>query len=340
VKGLQVGVTGVVASMGRTLYGEERLRQAVDAGAAAFRLPLGLLDRDLLADFIAARAAGAPVLLDLPASRPRVGEMAPSLLAPGDRVLLKDTTSADSQTVVPLPGLARVVDHVAPGHRIFFRDGRHQFVVRERRDDNAFIVECLAASGLLETSHGCSFPDSPVAWDPLRVEDHQLFARFAAEGLRPDGVLVSFAVSPAQLETVRDALAGFWPGNDIAVFAKIETSAALDGLPALLEAADGLLLGRGDLGLAVPPEYLPRIQEDTARLCRGHGKPLFVATQILEVFARTGDVYRAELSDIALAVRQRVAGLVLCAETNDSPRPIACIELARRVIDVETRVAP
>lgn len=337
MKALRVGATGVVASIGRTLCGEAGLRQALDAGVAAFRLPLGISDRDLTADLRAACAVGAPVLLDLPASRPRVGDMAPRTFSPGEMALLADTAATDDPVVVPLPGLAQVLDQTAPGHRAFFRDGHVQFVVRERRD-GVLLVECLAASGPLEASHGCSFPDSPVAWEPLRAQDIELLARFAEEGMQPEGVLVSFAVSAEQIEAVRHALARFWPGSAGAVFAKIETAAALERLPALLQASDGVLLGRGDLGLAVPPEFLPRIQEEAARLCREQGKPLLVATQILEVFSQTGNVYRAELSDIALAVRQGVAGLVLCAETNDSPRPMACIELARRVIAVETRV--
>lgn len=140
---------------------------------------------------------------------------------------------------------------------------------------------------------------------------------------------------PRTIREVRSVLAKQWPKPCIRIMAKIETAEVVEHLGPILDEADGCLVGRGDLGLTMPPEVRPKVQDKVANEARSRVKLFTVATQILERFAETGVPYRAELSDIAVAVRQGAAGLVLCQETNDSPRPTECIELMRRVIAAE-----
>lgn len=334
--------TRIVASIGRTLSTHDDLRRAIEAGADAFRLVLGLRDRDHVLDLATLRRAiesagrNVAAYLDLPATRPRIGEMPEHQFRPGGIAYVYDASDApeEDRSAVPLPGLSRYIGRIKPGHRLLFRDGRQQFEVVEVFRD-AVKARCITCTEPLRASNGCTFPDSNVRFEPVLSEQASLMQRMAERGLRPDGVLLSFTTTPEQVADARAQLGAVWPGEQIAVIAKVETDESLEHFEALLDAADGILLGRGDLGLSVPPERIPKIQERVANRCRETAKPLFVATQILEVFARTGKQYRAELSDIAQIARQGAGALVLCAETNDSARPVECIELARRIIEAE-----
>jgi pyruvate kinase len=119
--------------------------------------------------------------------------------------------------------------------------------------------------------------------------------------------------------------------------AKFETVAAVDSAAEIISEADGIMVARGDLGLAVGYVRLPSVQEQLVAAARQAGKITVVATQVLEVFAETGLPLRAELSDLSLVARQRADVVMLGKETVFSPRPIECIQFAREVLTFETR---
>ena len=126
-------------------------------------------------------------------------------------------------------------------------------------------------------------------------------------------------------------------GPSVRVMAKFETVAAVDSAAEIIDEADGIMVARGDLGLAVGYVRLPGIQEQLVAAARQAGKITVVATQVLEVFAETGLPLRAELSDLSLVARQRADVVMLGKETVFSPRPIECIRFAREVLTYETR---
>ncbi len=328
----------IIASVGRTFCTPEIIAEGLVAGARGVRVALGLRDRDPVADMAAVRDASArtgihaDVFLDLPATRPRTGRMAPVRFNAGDRVFLLDTPESDAANTVPLPGLSVHLPHISAEDRAVFRDGRQVFRVIGAHGDR-LETRCETCTEPLEASNACSFPDSAVRFEPLCADDTAILEHMAAARLCPDWVLISLVNHPEQVEVVRGELARIWPGRTIRLMPKIETVPAIEHLAALLDAADGCLVGRGDLGVALPPEQIPVVQERAAALARSLGKACTVATQILERFAETGAPYRAELGDLSQMVRQGVHGVVLCQETSDSPRPAACIGLARRVIE-------
>lgn len=338
------GRAGIVASVGRTLCSEAALRDAVTAGAYCFRLALGLRDRDPVEDFQRVRAAAsevghaAQVLLDLPASRPRVGRMTPRTFKAGDTVWVVDAEDVAPGDVggIPVPGITGYVDALQPGHRLVFRDGRQTFritTVNEGRVE----LECLACHEALQPYNGCSFPDSAAAFMPATAEDKEILSDMAQAGLQPDWIAISLVTAAAQIAEVRQMVEEFWPQGGVRMMAKLETPHAVESAGEILGAADGCLLGRGDLGIAMPPERLPLAQATVVQEAQNAGKTFVVATQILEHFASTGTIYRAELNDVAMAVRQGAQGLVLCQETSDSAYPIETIDLARRLIVEESR---
>ena len=119
--------------------------------------------------------------------------------------------------------------------------------------------------------------------------------------------------------------------------AKIETVTAVECAEDIINAADGIMVARGDLGLAIGYVRLPEVQERLVAAARQAHKPVVVATQIVEMFAETGLPERAELSDLSMIARQRANAVMLGKETVFSPRPIECIRLAREVLAYETQ---
>ncbi len=340
-------VPDIMATLGPTLEKQEDLRQAIQAGVRWVRLPCGYRQRPHLENARTARAAatqaGLPVqlLLDLPSSRPRTGTMQDLQLAIGDAVLFWDPEAGSEAPLkngawpVPLPGLRELADKLAAKHRMWFCDGRLNFVVDGLHD--GFVAAHLVDGTIpLKSSNALFLPDCSSGFRAITQLDRELLREFAAAKLLPDWVALSLIASPQDVREGR-AEAGKCLGAEVRVMAKFETVAAVECAEAIIAAADGLMVARGDLGLAVGYTRLPGVQEQLVAAARRAGKPVVVATQILETFAATGLPQRPELSDLSLIARQGADAIMLGKETVFSPRPLECIRLASEVLTYETR---
>lgn len=236
---------------------------------------------------------------------------------------------------VPLPGLADLLAKLRPDHRLWFCDGRLRFRVKEVQD-TAVLARVEQGTISLKASNSIFLPDSLSPFAVVTPQDGSLLDAFAAEELAPDWVALSLISSPEDVRAgrreVRQRL-----GAEVRIMAKFETLAAVGCAEDIINAADGLMVARGDLGLAVGHVRLPEVQERLVRAARQAQKPAVVATQVLERFAETGLPQRAELSDLSLIARQRAQAVMLGKETVFSPRPIECIRLAREVLAYETQ---
>ena len=340
-------VPDVMATIGPTLEKPADLHQAIEAGARWFRLPCGYRQRPHLENARAVRTVAAQLgisvqlLLDLPSSRPRTGSMPELNLSVGQRVLFWDPEVSDTalapepRTLIPLPGLVELMPKLRPQHRMWFCDGRLSFVVEELQPA-AVLVRLEKGAIPLKSSNSLFLPDSPSPFSVFTSSDRELLAAMAAAGLPPDWVALSLISSPADVRAGRKEIRSFL-GSSVRVMAKFETVAAVDSAAEIIYEADGIMVARGDLGLAVGYVRLPGIQEQLVAAARRAGKITIVATQVLEVFAETGLPLRAELSDLSLVARQRADAVMLGKETVYSPRPIECIRLAREVMAYETR---
>jgi len=336
-----------MATIGPTLEKFEDLRRAIEAGASWFRLPCGYRERPHLENAravgLGARDFGSSVhlLLDLPSSRPRTGSMPELRLAPQDRVLFWDpeissaVSAQNGATPVPLPGLAALCRKLKPQHRLWFCDGRLSFVVDE-------LTECSVLARLdqgtipLKSSNSIFLPDSPSPFSAMTPQDRALLRSFAAEDIKPDWIALSLISSPEDVRAARQEVRQFFKG-EVKVMAKFETRTAVECAADIINDADGVMVARGDLGLAVGYVHLPGVQELLVAAARKAGKPVVVATQILEGFAETGLPQRAELSDLSLIAQQRADVIMLGKETVFSARPIECIRFAREMLTHETR---
>ena len=337
-------VPEIMATIGPTLEKLEDLRQAVEAGARWFRLPCGYRQRPHLHNAQCVRQVAAEtglalqLLLDLPSSRPRTGNMPDLKLEIGDRVKFWDpeqTTApgARAGVCVPLPGLGALLGKIARGQRIWFCDGRLEFVV-EKVGREAVTARLDRGVIPLKASNSIYLPDSPSPFTLITDQDRELLGSFAAAKLLPDWVAFSLIGSAEDVIAGRAELAGLFAAP-VRVMAKIETASAVDAAESILRVADAIMVARGDLGPAVQFIRLPEAQEDLVAAAARAGKIAVVATQILEYFAEVGVPQRSELSGLSLLAQQAPDAVMLGKETVYSPRPIECIRFARDVLTYE-----
>jgi len=336
-----------MATVGPTLEKPSDLRLAIQAGASWFRLPCGYRQRPHLENARAVRDVASQLgtsvrlLLDLPSSRPRTGTMKELHLALLDRVLFWDPELGSAAPVengaatVPLPGLAALCLKLRPKHRLWFCDGRLSFVVDEL-SESSVLARLDQGTIPLKSSNSVFLPDSPSPFSTMTPPDNELLRALTAEGIRPDWIALSLISSPEDVRAARLEIRQLCKG-EVKLMAKFETRTAVECAEDIIKDADGVMVARGDLGLAVGYVQLPGVQERLVAAARKAGKPAVVATQILEGFAETGLPQRAELSDLSLIARQRADVIMLGKETVFSPRPIECIRFAREVLAYETR---
>jgi pyruvate kinase len=330
----------VVVSLGPTLGNESEIAAAL-ALEADFRQPFGYRVQDHFAQFAIVdrlrRQMGktAQVYVDLPSERPRIGILDAELnLQPGQRVRVCAAERGRAPDAVPIPALLRFLPALQAGHRLLIRDGHTVLRLREVTESEA-IAEVETTVESIATNNNIMFPDSAVRFEPIVEDDRRLLKRYRQASFMPDWVMLSLVTSVPQVQAARASLAEIFGQRTPRVMVKIETAKSVEQMQALLGDCEGLLVGRGDLGMTMPPEQIPAIQEDVVLACRQAGKPVLVATEYLQRFAETGAPNRAELSDLALAVRQGVDGIVLTKETSGSPYALESVRLARRVIEVE-----
>ena len=336
-----------MASIGPTLEKPEDISAAIKAGAHWFRLPCGYRQRPHAENSRTIRAAAAEMgatvhlLLDMPSSRPRTGPMEELKLSIGDQVVFWDSDSQKAPPVsngtasAPLPGLERLIGRLEIKQGMWYCDGRLKFVIEEVRDG---LVRAILREGVvpLKASNSVFLPDTVSAFSVLTQPDYDLWKTLTAVGVKPDWLALSLIDTPEDVRKGRaEALEHF--GAGIKIMAKFETKASVARAAEIIHEADAIMVARGDLGLAVGYAHLPGVQEDLVQAAHRAGKPVVVATQILEGFAENGIPLRAELSDLALMARQQATVIMLAKETVFSRRPIECIRLAREVMDYETQ---
>jgi pyruvate kinase len=275
------------------------------------------------------------VYVDLPSERPRIGVLDTELqLQAGQRVRICAAERGHAPDEVPIPALLRFLPALQAGHRLLIRDGHTVLRLKAFANSEA-IAEVESTIESVATNNNIMLPDSAVLFEPIVEDDRRLLEHYRQASFAPDWIMLSLVTSTRQVQAARSLLTEVFGARTPRLMVKIETAKSVEQMQALLDASEGLLVGRGDLGMTMPPEQIPAIQEDVVLACRRAGKPVLVATEYLQRFAETGIPNRAELSDLALAVRQRADGIVLTKETSGSPYALESVRLAKRVIEVE-----
>ena len=311
------------------------IRALVDAGVDVFRLNFSHGTHGSHGETIervraAAAASGRPVaiLQDLSGPKIRTGRLAsgPLTLTAGERLVVEvgDEPGRPGRITTTYAELPRVVHR---GDMLLLDDGRIQLKVDET-GPNA-IHTTVVDGGELGERKGINAPGADLPVRGLTIKDAEDLEFGASAGV--DFVAMSFVQRPADLEQARSALhaAG---AADLPLVAKLERPQAVAQLTEILRASDAVMVARGDLGLELPLERVPRIQKQTTREARALGIPVIVATQVLESMRTELRPTRAEVSDAANAVADRVDAIMLAGETAIGAHPVRVVETLDRII--------
>jgi pyruvate kinase len=272
------------------------------------------------------------ILQDLQGPKIRTGRLkgsAPVTLKAGSQVTItpRDIEGTSSLISTTFLGLAR---EVRPGTRILLSDGLIELrVIRARGDD----VECKVINGGQLGEHkGINLPGIALSIPALTSKDRADLEFGLKHGV--DMVALSFVRSATDVREVKQIIARH--GNGQPVIAKLEKPQALERLEQIFEAADGVMVARGDLGVELPPEKVPVIQKHVIRRSAEWRKPVIIATQMLESMIENPRPTRAEASDVANAIFDGTDAVMLSAETANGlyPREAVAI-MARIVIEAE-----
>ena len=256
------------------------------------------------------------VLQDLSGVKLRVGDLPASGLKVHDGQVL--TLPGD----IPFVGPASYVKALRVGMEVFFDDGMLAGEVQRVRGGKAFIA--MRQTGVLHAHKGINFPAVDVSQAALTLKDRDDLVFGVEQGV--DAVAVSFVTSPEILRDVRRRTRGQL------LFAKIERRMAIAHFDDIARAADGVLLGRGDLGVEVPFAEVPIIQKDLAHRSRELGKPFIVETHMLESMRLHPRATRAEVSDVATAVFDGADAVMLSAESATGAYPVDAVQTMHSVI--------
>ena len=328
----QIVRTKIVATVGPVSRAEEALHGLVAAGVDVFRLNMAhgsiaehqeTLDRVRRVSDAAGRPVG--VLVDLAGPKIRLGEL------PGGAVECVEGTEI---TFVPgaTAGLGEftttyepLVSELAVGDAVMLADGTVSLVVEERRADRA---RCrVVQGGTVRSRQGVNLPGVKLSVAAMSAADWQHAEWAAAAGA--DFVSLSFVRSAVEVKLLKELLRT--RGSKARVVAKIEKREALDNLDSIVEAADVVMVARGDLGVEIDVAGMPMVQKQIIRACQRYQKPVIVATQMLDSMQHSRRPTRAETTDVANAILDGADACMLSGETAIGDHPRLVVEMMRRI---------
>ncbi|MBN1430303.1 MAG: pyruvate kinase [Anaerolineae bacterium] len=335
--------TKIVCTIGPASRTPEMLRKLIDAGMDVARLNFSHADRQEHLENITriratSQAAGKSVAImaDLQGPKIRIGLVADGgvQINEGECVVLttRDITgqreaSGGVQATIPVH-YTNLPKDIKAGETVLIDDGLIEMKVREISGQD--IVCKVLIGGLLTDHKGLNLPDTQISVPSLTEKDLADLDFCLQQGL--DWVALSFVRSADDVLRVKQHIATHCqPDSPIRVIAKIEKPQALNDIDAIINAADAIMIARGDLGIEIPAEDVPLAQKQLIRLCNTAAKPVITATQMLDSMIRNPRPTRAEASDVANAILDGTDAIMLSGETAAGKYPLEAIETMVRI---------
>jgi pyruvate kinase len=324
--------TKIVATLGPASSGQSVIASLFAAGADVFRINMSHTSHERMRELVAAIRAvetehGRPIgiLVDLQGPKLRVGSFAngPATLIKGETFVLDgDSRPGDAARVhLPHPEIFAAVE---PGHTLLLDDGKIRLVATEVEGER--IVTRVEVGGKLSDRKGVSLPDTVIPFSALVEKDRSDLEAALDAGI--DWVALSFIQRPEDIAEAKKITRG-----RAAVMAKIEKPQAVHRLGEIIEVADSLMVARGDLGVEMPLEKVPGVQKLMTRTARRSGKPVVVATQMLESMISSPVPTRAEVSDVSTAIFEGADAVMLSAESAAGQYPVEAVATMNRIAE-------
>jgi pyruvate kinase len=323
-----------MCTLGPAVDSLDRIRELVGAGMDVARLNFSHGDHaehqqrhNWVREAAAAMERPVGVLADLQGPKIRLGRFAEGTAywATDETVVItsddvEGTHDRVSCTYKKLP------EEVHPGDRLLIDDGK--VAVEVLATDGTNITCRVDEAGPVSNNKGVSLPNVAISVPALSEKDAEDL-RFALH-LGVDMVALSFVRSPEDVKLVHEIMDEV--GRRVPVIAKIEKPEAVDRLEAIVNAFDGLMVARGDLGVELPLEQVPLVQKRAVQFCREQAKPVIVATQMLDSMIENARPTRAEASDVANAVLDGADAVMLSGETSVGKYPIVTVQTMARIV--------
>ena len=320
----------ILATLGPASSEKAVIQRLFEAGADIFRINMSHTDHPKLRSLVATireveAEVGRPIgiLADLQGPKLRLGTFVEGFIdiRPGDVFVLDSLATPGTNERVELPH-PEVLAALEPGHRLLLDDGKVTLRVTKASKTRATTV--VEAGTRLSNRKGVSVPDSTIDFGAMTEKDRSDLE--AALNADVDWVALSFVQRADDLAEVKKVARG-----RAAVMAKIEKPQAVEHLDSIIEQADALMVARGDLGVELPLEQVPGIQKRITRAARRAGKPVVVATQMLESMIQAPVPTRAEVSDVATAVFEGADAIMLSAESASGDYPVEAVATMDRI---------
>ena len=322
----------IIATLGPGRSSEEEIAELIEAGADVFRLNFshGVHDDhrrryDVIRKLEERFKRPIGILMDLQGPKLRVGEFENGsiVLEKGQPFRMELTNIKGNETVASLPH-PEIFAALRPDMELLLDDGKIRLRVEKAGKDFAETV--VVTGGKLSNNKGVNVPSAILELSAMTEKDREDLEVGLEMGV--DWIALSFVQRPSDLEEIKAIVNG-----RAGVMAKLEKPSAIEHLHGIVELADAIMVARGDLGVELPPEDVPVQQKRIINACRIAGKPVVVATQMLESMITAPTPTRAEASDVATAIYDGADAVMLSAETAVGEYPVESITIMDRIIN-------
>ncbi|WP_193188809.1 pyruvate kinase [Nisaea sediminum] len=323
--------TKIVATLGPASSTAERIEELFRAGVDVFRLNFSHGSHRDHAERLRVireleKKTGRPIAImaDLQGPKLRIGSFKDGKieLKAGAKFRLDLERTPGDQKRVCLPH-TEIFEAIEKGTELLLDDGKIRLLVTKCGE--GFAETKVLTGGPLSNNKGVNVPNVMLGLSALSAKDKSDLSFALSIGV--DWVALSFVQRPEDVAEGRKLI-----GDQAAIIVKLEKPAAIDRLEEICELSDGVMVARGDLGVEMPPEKVPMLQKRIIKLCRSLGKPVVVATQMLDSMVTSPAPTRAEASDVATAVYDSADAVMLSAESAAGDYPVEAVEMMNRII--------
>jgi pyruvate kinase len=336
VRSIEYRHTKIIATLGPATESEEKLRELIKNGVDVIRLNMAHGSTDWVAEVVARIRKVSidvdrqvSVMMDVKGPEIRTGIVdTPIDLDTGDRLRLHTQPDASAASEIPTVAVnyVRFPAAVDVGTTVLVDSGLMRWKVVSKTDVS---VDCeVITKGTLTSRRHINLPGVEISLPALTEKDQDDLLAGIQAGI--DFVALSFVRKGEDIDELRDFLKA--NGSDARIIAKIEEQAGVRNMDKIIRASDAVMVARGDLGIEIELHRLPLVQTELVRACQAEGKPVIIATHLLESMIISPIPTRAEISDVSNAVREQADAVMLSGETTTGQYPIESVEVLKQII--------
>lgn len=327
--------TKIVATIGPATSSKEMLRKIILAGVDVCRVNMSHgtheQHKQVIEDIRSINKefnSNICILLDLQGPKLRVGDMGEDgcMLLKDAKLVLTSKNVRGSASLVPIKYDSLSKD-VKPGERILLDDGKIHIRITKMLNDTQ-VEAVVLEGGILKSNKGFNLPETKVSFPALTEKDIKDL-EFGIQN-NVEWIGLSFVRNASDIIDLKSRIEK--AGSDAVVIAKIEKPEAVANIDSIIDATDGVMVARGDLGVELPIEKVPLIQKEIVEKCLSKSKPVIIATQMMESMIERSIPTRAEVTDVANAVIDGADAVMLSGETSVGEHPVLVVETMDKII--------